>query len=810
MVTSSSPLTSLSKTAENEQPHCRVALFTICSNNYMPAARVLMDSVAKLHPEFQLFIGLADKMVDWDGLYDGPASIIEADTLDIPDFKTFAFQYDIMEFNTAIKPFLMEHLLVDQGFDRVFYFDPDILLLNRLDLLLAHFDEGASLLLTPHLHCPAEGDADPNDITIMRAGVYNLGFLGASRSAETLNVIRWWMRRLHRTCINAQEQGIFVDQKFMDLAPCFAPNTHIIHNPGMNLAYWNLAQVTFRQNDNAWTANDDPLVFFHFSGFDPRHPECLSKHCRHFRTNIAPPLRNLLDRYSTLLFSAGYGTIPAALYAYGAFTSGTRIPEHARHMFRENTPDWPSDPFETYEAYLQQPAPRGSQDKENLVFTNFQHYLWNFFDNQRLNLDPERADHLTSLTHWYIKNARFEQGLDHRLIEPVACRFGQVRPSKAITAFHKSADHADISVVGYLQTTSGVGTVARHTLQNLAKSGLSVEGVDVAFGVVSDRSDRSCTHLLNGRVRGRIQLYANINADQLPAVLKHLQPITDPGYKISMPAWELEEFPAEWLSAFDDVDEIWAQTRWIQRMLAGRLDKPVVYMPVALTLDLPVAQPRARFGLPEDTFLFYFSFDFLSFIERKNPEGIVAAFRQMRQQHGKAHRSALVIKAMNGDFAKDREDAFLKLIGDDPDILLINGVLSRADTLSLMTCCDCVVSLHRCEGLGLVVAEAMALGLPVIATDYAATTDLLSPATGYPVGYRLVPVKKGEYPFGEGQRWADPDIGHAAWLMRHVMNNPEEARQKATAAQQFIQKTYNAEIVLKQQMQRFAELTKNT
>ena len=163
---------------------------------------------------------------------------------------------------------------------------------------------------------------------------------------------------------------------------------------------------------------------------------------------------------------------------------------------------------------------------------------------------------------------------------------------------------------------------------------------------------------------------------------------------------------------------------------------------------------------------------------------------------------------MNGDFAKDREEAFRELIGDDPDIILINGVLSRADTLSLMTCCDCVVSLHRCEGLGLVIAEAMALRLPVIATDYAATTDLLSPATGYPVGYRLVPVKKGEYPFGEGQRWADPDIGHAAWLMRHVMNNPEEAQQKATAAQQFIQKNYNAETVLKQQMQRFAELTK--
>ncbi len=769
-----------------------------------------MESVARLHPEFELFVGLADKMVDWDSLYDLPASIIEAHTLDIPNFNSFSFQYDIMEFNTAIKPFLMEYLLVERGFDRVFYFDPDILLFNRLDVLLDHFDGGASLLLTPHLHRPAEGDADPDDITIMRAGVYNLGFLGASRSAETLDVIRWWMRRLHRTCINAQEQGIFVDQKFMDLAPCFAPNTHIIHNRGTNLAYWNLAQVTFQQEGPMWTADGEPLIFFHFSGFDPRNQNCLSKHCRHFRKNITPALANLLGHYSELLLLAGYGQVPAALYAYGSFNSGTRIPDHARRMFREYTPDWPYDPFESYEEYLHQPSPKGSVDRKNLVFTNFQHYLWNFFDNQRLNLDPDRSDHLASLTHWYVKDARSEQGLDHRLIEPVACRFGQTAPSRVANVSLKSVGRPDISVVGYLQTTSGVGTVARHTLQSFALSGLSVEGVDIAFGVVSDRSDISCVHFLNDRVRGCIQLYANINADQLPAVLNYLQPDTEPGYKISMPAWELEKFPEEWLSAFDEVDEIWAQTRWIQRMLAGRLNKPVVYMPVTLTLDLPVSQPRSSYKLPEDAFLFYFSFDFLSFIERKNPEGIVASFRQMRQRHGSARRAALVIKTMNGNFAKDREAAFLELVGDDPDVILISGVLSRADNLSLMTCCDCVISLHRCEGLGLVVAEAMALGVPVIATDYAATTDLLSPATGYPVGYRLVPVKKGEYPFGEGQKWADPDIGHAAWLMRHVMNHPEEAQQKAVAAQQFIQANYNAETVLQRQMKRFAELTKNT
>ena len=783
----------------------RVAIFTICSNNYMPFARVLMESVRRWHPEAALFVCLCDESVVWDGLYEGPFRVVEASELGIPDFRRMSFQYDIMELNTAVKPFMFDRLM-DDGHDVILYLDPDISVYARLDGPLDLLAHGASLVLTPHLHAPAELDSDPDDITIMRSGTYNLGFLGVSRCPEARSVIRWWMRRLRRHCVNQQVDGLFVDQKFMDLVPGFAPGARILHDRAVNLAYWNLNQAMLAEGPDGWTVDGMPLGFFHFSGFDPRRPELLTRHSRNFRSAQPPALASLLSDYARRLMDAGYGTIPPALYAYGRFASGTMIPDLVRRMFRETAPDWSEDPFETFEEHLHRPAPRGNRDSARLMMTNFMHYLWGHFNNQHYALDPDRAEHLHHLTNWYIRQARREQGFDHRLIDPVAERLGQRPFTDSARTRGGNLQRADVSVIGYLRATSGVGSVGRYTLAGLQGSSLTVEGVDVEFGVVSDRSDRSSEPWLRSQASGRVQLFANINADQLPAVLDHMAPRLDPAYRIGMPAWELEDFPDAWLGAFEGLDEVWAQTAWMQRMLAPRLDKPVVRMPVMLTLDRPSPQPRSRFGLPDDRFLFYFAFDFLSFIERKNPGGAVAAFRLMRRAAPAARRPVLVIKTMNGHHAAVAHSAFMVSVADDPDIVVIDEVLSRDDTVALVAAFECVVWLLGCVGVGLMVAEAMALGVPVIATDYAATTELLSERTGYPVGYRLVALKPGEYPMGDGQHWAEADVAHAAWLMQRVMRDPAEAHRRAAAASLRLKANHGRAAVLGRQLARLSEL----
>jgi glycosyltransferase involved in cell wall biosynthesis len=157
---------------------------------------------------------------------------------------------------------------------------------------------------------------------------------------------------------------------------------------------------------------------------------------------------------------------------------------------------------------------------------------------------------------------------------------------------------------------------------------------------------------------------------------------------------------------------------------------------------------------------------------------------------------------MNADVVPESGRAMREMLQDDPDIILIEKTLMREETLSLIAACDAVVTLHRSEGLGLLVAEAMVLGKPVIATDYSATTELVTPSTGWPVDYRLIPVQEGAYPFPEGQVWADANIDHAAWQMQRVVDNRPEVERRVAAARALISGEYGIEAVAARQLAR--------
>jgi hypothetical protein len=151
-----------------------------------------------------------------------------------------AARYSIMEMNTAVKPFCFEWLFRDQGFDRAVYIDPDILLVAPLRELTQAFDGGAAIVLTPHSLLPLDDGKDPDDIRLMRTGAYNLGFCGVASSSSGARFLAWWGQHLIDDCIVDLENGIFVDQKFCDLVPCYFEDTVVLRHPGYNVAYWNL------------------------------------------------------------------------------------------------------------------------------------------------------------------------------------------------------------------------------------------------------------------------------------------------------------------------------------------------------------------------------------------------------------------------------------------------------------------------------------------------------------------------------------------------------------------------------------------
>ncbi len=266
-------------------------------------------------------------------------------------------------------------------------------------------------------------------------------------------------------------------------------------------------------------------------------------------------------------------------------------------------------------------------------------------------------------------------------------------------------------------------------------------------------------------------------------------------YNIGYFAWELPEFPDAWMPSFDYYDEIWCPSDFTAAAVREKSPLPVLTMPHAIAFARPAettAGLRARLGLPADPFLFLTLFDLNSYAERKNPRAAIAAF----QASGLADRgAALVIKIQNraaneADFA-----ALQAAIREQSGIIMLTETLSRADLYALEAACDCLISLHRSEGFGLAVAECMYLGKPVIATDWSATAEFVTPENGCPVHAPLVTLDRNHGPYAKGATWADPDPAHAAEHMRTLFADRALAARLGAAARITVEERFSPAVI---------------
>ena len=344
------------------------------------------------------------------------------------------------------------------------------------------------------------------------------------------------------------------------------------------------------------------------------------------------------------------------------------------------------------------------------------------------------------------------------------------------------------NLVGYADAELGLG-------EHVRMSGAAFAQTDVAFGIFNfgiGTESRRQARLRHGSPIASNIHKANlfhISPDQMLTAFGHLgREFFSDRYNIGYWLWELSKCPDEWLPVMGFVDEIWAPSRFIQRAFAERTDLPVKYMPLCVTLPSPEGRSRESFGLPKDRYLFLFSFDFFSFIDRKNPFAVIAAFKRAFPDIGT--KVGLAIKTMNGDVRHPRWKHMLELVADDPRIVVLNRTMTRDEVIGLFDVCDSFVSLHRSEGFGFGPAEAMSLGKPVIATNYSGNTDFTLPDNSCPVDYKLVPVTEGQYIFDRGQVWADPDIEHAAWYMRKLASESAYGAELGKRAAAFMRENH--------------------
>jgi glycosyltransferase involved in cell wall biosynthesis len=331
---------------------------------------------------------------------------------------------------------------------------------------------------------------------------------------------------------------------------------------------------------------------------------------------------------------------------------------------------------------------------------------------------------------------------------------------------------AGINLVGFFRDESGWGAATRGYVRALQSL-----GIPLALRDLSElSSNRSNDATLSGF--GAEQPYDTnlvcVDAGQHFTVMAQLGADFFEGrYNIGHWAWELPRFPERWYDRFAYYDEIWIASSFIANALSPISPGPVVRIPPVLTGKQPGSRRagRERLGVAPDEHLFLFIFDVHSHLPRKNPEALVAAFRAAFRP---GDRARLVLKCVNADSDPEGMTRIRRLANGLP-IEIHDGYWTGAEMRDLMAACDTYVSLHRSEGTGLTITDAMAAGQPVIATGWSGNMDYMTVANSYPVRYRLVEIERNVGPYAAGEVWAEPSVEHAAELMRRVVEHPAEA-----------------------------------
>jgi glycosyltransferase involved in cell wall biosynthesis len=834
-------------------------VFTICSRNYLAYALTLRESLLAAVPGTDFRVVLVDELdaATREALTD--VSIIEAEALGIDAFFDMALRYTVVELNTAVKAAAFLHFFSTTNAASIIYFDPDIMVLRPLDHVDALLSSGKDIVVTPHICHPLEDGHFPDDQRHLQTGIYNLGFCAIRRSEQSLAFLEWWARKLKQGCHVDVSNGVFVDQKYLDLVTCFVDEVAVLRHPGYNVAYWNLPHRPARRIRGQWVIGTELIYFFHFSGIDPDRPHLLSRHQDRYRTvDDIGEAKALVQEYINALLRNKHTEFCKLDYKYGRMSDGTLITDEMRRIYVANQ----HHPAQSYvEAFHDSAALYTAPSKyaprfSGIPLTSLMYEVWRSRrDLQQTFQLSARGDQLRYLK-WFVETAPNEHKVDDKFIQPlrevlVAQRtlgkapnspnralsltlrttllwvpglqrlyrllpltvriklnwhvFGTVTPTPrvdgriALDDGRPNVAHVDptnapgATVVGFLRAESGIGEAGRRTYGALKEAGYSVSPYAMPTNDFFEEADASLAEELTPRIDGR-HVILQINADNTLALpsLFHRGELAG-RYRIGIWAWELSQFPAAWESAFDQIDEIWAPSSFIQHVLAQATFKPVFVMPHPVPIFPQIqAFDRRYFGLKPDAFIVLVSLDLNSFAARKNPMAAVQAVRLASKQ---VDGLQLVIKVHGRRaFVGDREE-LAAMIRDIADVVLIDRVITRQEMDALQHCCDVYASLHRSEGFGLNIAECMAKGKLVIATNYSGSRDFLDSTCGAPVGFSLRPVREGEYPYHEQQWWAEPDVRHAAELLVRAAHDSNWRLHMGQAAQERIRHDFSYESV---------------
>ncbi|MFD9888593.1 glycosyltransferase [Amycolatopsis sp. NPDC059027] len=745
----------------------RSAACTVLTRSRLAAGRVLAESYLEHHPGHEFVVLVVDGPSDGTS---GPAGLRvvghEWLDLDSDEYLRLATSHAADGLLDVVKPLALRKLLED--------FDVAVLLAPEIDVHASFADITAlavehGLVVTPSVLTPfPQDERKPGDVP----GIFD-GFLAAGRDAR--GFLDLWAERARCRKPRARVRHWF------DLVAGLFPHT-IVRDPGLALGYWNLHERAL---------DDAPPKFVAFRGYDPETPWLLSADTpERPRVTLSanPSLRHLCDAYREKLLAAGHGEeVP---YGFAELPDGTPITPQMRQLFHaawvktdedpfgQSAEEAPPHPFgddggKAFQDWLSAPA---TPLEKTAGFSRLTMRVWaTRVDLQAVFAHPTGRD-APGFRQWCSTH-----GVDEGLVPSWAVPTEPAAPTAPVDEF-------GVNVAGYLTAELGLGEMGRIVHRVVRDSGIPMVSVVEKRSLArSVRTTALADPDTVGDPKFPLSLLA-VNSDFAELLLNSHPDIGHERYRIGLWAWELEDFPESMRDGFAFVDEVWTPSEFATKAIAEHAPVPVKTIPLPVPDPGPVSRAAREPGAPVR---FLFAFDFNSTGGRKNPWGVVTAFQRAFPGRDDVQ---LVIKATNGHLHAATVERLRYAIGDDTRIELWERYLSVEELNALYAESDAYVSLHRSEGFGLTVAEAMIRGLPVIATDYSSTTEFFGADVGWPIPYELVEVGPGWVPYQEDGHWADPDLDAAAAAMCEVADNPAEARRRGAAARDHLLRTRSMDI----------------
>ena len=667
----------------------------------------------------------------------------------------------------AALPWILEELVEPS----VFAEGPVVVLSDSVQI----FGELTGILDLASPGRPAARAAHVDQVTSLPWGGCLPGCLAVCEAEGEL--LTWWKSRTLEALSSSGRSGeIERDWLWRDLPS--GESLAVITDPAWRLSATTTHEIQIDNNSEGFTADTQPLVLIDMDGFDPTRPWWFSEEGQtpQLRLSESLGLRNLAHSVADRLLSAGWAGSEQELIGPLA---GIEVTPQMRSWYRallapvcaadpnsawppasgEERPNLPPNPYVSGEASAfvehllsaESAAVTGISNAADAVMAKRPDLQAAFPSVRWSDRDP--------FVHWMWTHG-LNEGDSSLALLPDFPR--AVRQDAVATG----ARPFGVNLVGYLSGELGLGVAARRMIAAIEAA--EIPCATVSYDRTSSRQRQPAERVIDAPYRYNLLL---ITPDQLPFFVEDVGPgFFADHYNIGLWYWETDVLTPRQISSFAWVDEVWGATQYLCDVFDAYGRVPVRHVPVPLVFEDPqiVAGDRERLGL-DDRFTVLFSFDFLSVVERKNPMGLIEAFCKAFEPTDGAR---LILKGINGEMFPDKLEQLLDVIADRPDIDLWDTYLSARDRLALVKLADCYASLHRSEGLGLTMAEAMALGTPVIATAYSGNLDFMDDTTALLVPGTEVLIGDGHLYPAEGH-WMNPDIDVAAAHLRRLFEDAE-------------------------------------